>query len=84
LTAFQFKLNDINWVIVGGESGFKARPMKAEWVEEIRLQCEISGVPFFFKQWGGKNKKAAGRILNGRTYDDMPSSSALVDDLVHE
>jgi protein gp37 len=66
-------LEGIHWVIVGGESGFKAREMKEEWVEEIRIQCEQAKVPFFFKQWGGKNKKAAGRLLNGRTYDDMPS-----------
>ncbi len=65
-------LNGIHWVIVGGESGRKARPIKEEWVEDIRLQCEATGVIFFFKQWGGTNKKAAGRILNGRTYDDMP------------
>ena len=62
----------IHWVIVGGESGFSARPMELEWVEDIRLQCEAANVPFFFKQWGGKNKKAAGRVLNGRTYDSMP------------
>jgi len=65
-------LEGIHWVIVGGESGHKARPMKEEWVEDIRLQCEAAGVKFFFKQWGGKNKKAAGRLLNGRTYDEMP------------
>lgn len=66
-------LEGIHWVIVGGESGYKARKMKQEWVEEIRVQCEQAKVPFFFKQWGGENKKAAGRLLNGRTYDDMPS-----------
>jgi protein gp37 len=66
-------LNRINWVIVGGESGFSSRPIAIEWVENIRLQCENANVPFFFKQWGGKNKKAAGRVLNGRTYDDMPA-----------
>lgn len=65
-------LEGIHWVIVGGESGRNARPIKKEWIEEIRLQCENSGVKFFFKQWGGKNKKASGRMLNGRTYDDMP------------
>lgn len=65
-------LTGIHWVIVGGESGFSARPMELEWVEDIRLQCEAANVPFFFKQWGGKNKKAAGRLLNGRTYDSMP------------
>jgi protein gp37 len=65
-------LEGIHWVIVGGESGFNARPMEKSWVEDIRIQCEKANVPFFFKQWGGKNKKAAGRILNGRTYDAMP------------
>lgn len=65
-------LNGIEWAIVGGESGPGARPMKAEWVEEIRLQCEIANVPFFFKQWGGVRKKQAGRELNGRFYDEMP------------
>ena len=69
----KLNLNNIDWVIVGGESGFNPRQMKEEWVEDIRLQCEDSQVKFFFKQWGGKNKKAAGRILNGRTYDEMPS-----------
>jgi protein gp37 len=65
-------LEGIHWVIVGGESGFNARAMDFEWVEDIRVQCDKANVLFFFKQWGGKNKKAAGRILNGRTYDDMP------------
>ncbi|MCK7591289.1 phage Gp37/Gp68 family protein [Subsaxibacter sp. CAU 1640] len=69
-------LSNIDWVIVGGESGFKPREMKTKWVEDIRIQCEISSVKFFFKQWGGKNKKAAGRMLNGRTYDEMPELSA--------
>ncbi|MCC7298924.1 MAG: phage Gp37/Gp68 family protein [Bacteroidia bacterium] len=66
-------LSKINWVIVGGESGFKPRKMESEWVLNILKQCEKANVPFFFKQWGGKNKKAAGRILNGRTYDNMPT-----------
>ena len=65
-------LTGIDWVIVGGESGRKPRPMQPEWVEEIRQQCEAQGVAFFFKQWGGTNKKTAGRQLNGRTYDGMP------------
>jgi protein gp37 len=69
-------LDDIHWVIVGGESGFSARPMQPQWVEEIRIQCELAKVPFFFKQWGGKNKKAAGRMLNNRTYDDMPLNTS--------
>jgi protein gp37 len=65
-------LSNIDWVIVGGESGYKPRPMKPEWVLDIQKQCENNDVAFFFKQWGGKNKKAAGRTLNGRTYDEMP------------
>jgi len=65
-------LRGIHWVIVGGESGRKPRPMDPVWVEDIRQQCEAQRVAFFFKQWGGKNKKEAGRILNGRTYDEMP------------
>jgi protein gp37 len=65
-------LRSIDWAIVGGESGPKARPMAEAWAVEIRDQCEGAGVPFFFKQWGGKNKKKAGRILDGRTWDEMP------------
>ena len=63
-------LNGIDWVIVGGESGPAARPMKAEWAVEIRDQCQEAGVKFFFKQWGGVRKKAVGRTLEGRTWDD--------------
>ncbi len=63
----------IDWVIVGGESGPGARPMSISWVEEIRDQCFDAGVPFFFKQWGGFNKKKTGRLLDGRTWDDMPT-----------
>lgn len=66
-------LRDIDWVIVGGESGPGARPMEESWVIEIRDQCEAAGVKFFFKQWGGTNKKKAGRVLDGRTYDAMPA-----------
>jgi protein gp37 len=65
-------LENIHWAIVGGESGHKARPMDEDWVLDIHEQCKKAGVSFFFKQWGGKNKKAAGRLLNGRTYDEMP------------
>lgn len=65
-------LKNINWVIVGGESGFRPREMRETWVQNILRQCKERNVPFFFKQWGGTNKKAAGRILNGRTYDEMP------------
>ncbi|MBP6304082.1 MAG: phage Gp37/Gp68 family protein [Bacteroidia bacterium] len=62
----------IDWVIVGGESGRKARPMEEWWVWDIKQQCEEQEVLFFFKQWGGKNKKKAGRELAGNTYNDMP------------
>lgn len=65
-------LEGIHWVIVGGESGPKARPMQVEWVREIRDQCARAGVAFFFKQWGGVWKKRNGRMLDGRTYDEMP------------
>ena len=76
-------LRNIHWVIVGGESGPKARPMKSEWVESIRNQCEAAGVAFFFKQWGGwgadgvkRAKRHNGRELHGRTWDQMPDSAA--------
>lgn len=65
-------LDNIDWVIVGGESGIGARTIEKQWVESILEQCENTKVPFFFKQWGGKNKKKTGRELNGRIYDDMP------------
>lgn len=66
-------LHGINWVIVGGESGPGARPLKEEWVLEVRDQCHAADVPFFFKQWGGVRKKRAGRQLEGRTWDAMPA-----------
>lgn len=65
-------LAGIDWVIVGGESGPGARPMKAHWVTDIRDRCITAGVPFFFKQWGGTRKKQAGRILEGRTWSQQP------------
>jgi len=65
-------LAGINWVIVGGESGPGARPMDVQWVLDIRAQCRAAGVPFFFKQWGGFNKKKSGRLLEGRTWDEWP------------
>ena len=78
----EIDLSGIHWVIVGGESGPKARPMQAEWAEEIRLQCEDNDIAFFFKQWGGwgadgkkRAKKDNGRELNGRTWDGMPLQS---------
>ncbi len=67
-------LKGIDWVIVGGESGPGARPMKEEWVRDVLRQCRTQAVPFFFKQWGGTNKKKAGRLLDKRTYDEMPRS----------
>lgn len=69
-------LSGIHWAIVGGESGRGARPMKREWVMGILRQCRAQGVRFFFKQWGGVHKKKAGRLLNGRTYDEMPTRFA--------
>jgi protein gp37 len=69
-------LTGIRWVIVGGESGPGARPMRKEWVESIRDQCADAGVDFFFKQWGGVQKGKFGRRLNGRTYDKMPPRAA--------
>jgi protein gp37 len=63
----------IHWVIVGGESGYGARPLKREWVTSIRDQCGEAGIPFFFKQWGGVRKKRSGRALDGRTYDGFPT-----------
>jgi protein gp37 len=66
-------LNEIDWVIVGGESGTNARNMKEDWVISIRNQCEQSGIPFFFKQWGGKNKKTNGSLLNGKNYKQVPN-----------
>jgi protein gp37 len=65
-------LNAIDWVIVGGESGRNARPMNEDWVLDIMDQCKKGNVAFFFKQWGGVNKKKTGRLLNGRTYNEMP------------
>jgi protein gp37 len=66
-------LRGIHWVIVGGESGPKARPVDPDWIVDIRDQCRRSRLPFFFKQWGGTNKKRTGRMLEGRTWDEMPS-----------
>ena len=69
-------LRGIHWAIVGGESGPRARPMEAWWVEELRDACERQKVAFFFKQWGGKRKKKTGRMLGDRTYDEYPTVSA--------
>lgn len=70
----ELDLTDIDWVIVGGESGHSARPMRKEWVMPIRDQCQKEGVPFFFKQWGGRHSKANGRTLDGQIWDEMPPS----------
>jgi protein gp37 len=67
-------LKEIDWVIVGGESGPGARPIMKQWVISLRDQCRSAGVPFFFKQWGGVRKKATGRRLEGKTYDEFPRS----------
>jgi protein gp37 len=69
----KLNLTGIDWVIVGGESGPGARPMDASWVRNIKRQCEEQNVSFFFKQWGGVNKKKNGRELDGQTWDEMPS-----------
>lgn len=69
-------LTDIHWVIVGGESGWGARPMQVQWVHEIFRACRKQRIKFFFKQWGGVRKHVTGRQLNGRTYDDMPARTA--------
>lgn len=66
-------LSNIDWVIVGGESGPGSRPVQSEWIYDIREQCLEANVPFFFKQWGGAHKKKAGRLLDGRTWEQMPN-----------
>jgi protein gp37 len=70
----RLNLKGINWVIVGGESGPGARPLLEDWVIDIRDQCKAKRVPFFFKQWGGVQKKRAGRLLQGKIYSQMPES----------
>ncbi len=69
-------LRDVHWVIVGGESGPGARPIEIEWVREIYRACRKQKVPFFFKQWGGVRKDLTGRLLGGKTYDEMPQAVA--------
>lgn len=80
----KFDLHDIHWVIVGGESGHKARPMREEWALNVKRQAEAAGAAFFFKQWGGwgadgvkRHKKANGRVLQGRTWDNYPAPVAI-------
>lgn len=72
----EINLSGIDWVIVGGESGHGARPMKEEWVLNIKRQCDTARIPFFFKQWGGVQKSKAGRLLEGKTFDAMPDRKA--------
>jgi protein gp37 len=72
----EVNLDGIHWAIVGGESGHGARPLKKEWVLSIRDRCQHAGIPFFFKQWGGVRKSAAGRELDGKTYDEVPRKSS--------
>lgn len=72
-------LNGIDWIIVGGESGPGCRPMKKEWVTNIRDKCEAAKIPFFFKQWGGFNKKKNGREIDGKTYDEYPEIYRIAD-----
>lgn len=74
----RLELGGIDWVIVGGESGAGARPMRRAWVESIYRQCRAANVAFFFKQWGGVRKSATGRELHGKTYDELPAVRALV------
>jgi protein gp37 len=76
----EIDLFGIHWVIVGGESGPGARPMEKEWVESILKQCKRTEVPFFFKQWGGRQKSKNGRHLNGRTYDELPTLALRMSD----
>lgn len=68
-------LSNIQWAIVGGESGPHARPMERTWVDEIQTACRLHGTAFFFKQWGGRNKKASGRAIDGKTWDEFPVRS---------
>ncbi len=77
LGPLDLNLADIDWVIVGGESGPGARPVNIEWIRSIRDQCRSSSTPFFFKQWGGRTAKAGGRELDGRTWDEMPGDVAV-------
>lgn len=76
LGPLELDLHDIHWVIVGGESGPGARPMEEEWATEIRDQCTIHAVPFFFKQWGGRTPKANGRLLQGEEWSELPARCA--------
>jgi protein gp37 len=70
-------LSGIDWLIAGGESGFKSRPIQKSWVVDLKEQCETQNVAFFFKQWGGKNKKKAGNLLDGKKYEAFPNNLKL-------
>ena len=72
-------LSGIHWAIVGGESGPAARAMERKWVDEIHLACRAHGTAFFFKQWGGRNKKVTGRAIDGETWDEFPLRSRPTD-----
>jgi protein gp37 len=72
-------LTGVDWVIAGGESGPRARPMDPTWVVAIRDQCRSARVPFFFRQWGGTNKKKAGRLLDGRVWNEMPRGHVMAE-----
>ena len=79
LTAIpNMNLQNIDWVIVGGESGRTPRPIKPEWVEQIKLQCQNHNTAFYFKQWGGTNKKKNGRLLDGKEYNEMPKPESVL------
>ncbi len=75
LKPLKLDLTGIHWVIVGGESGHRARKMQESWVVDIKTQCEVARVAFFFKQWGGRTSKAGGRLLHGREWGEMPSDN---------
>jgi protein gp37 len=68
-------LTGIHWLIAGGESGHRARPVDPDWVRELRAKCEDAGTAFFFKQWGGRTPKAGGRLLDGQTWSEYPESN---------
>ena len=74
-------LPELQWVIVGGESGSRPRPMEASWVSSLREQCLLEQVPFFFKQWGGRYHNSGGRLLDGRTYDEMSAEVCSMSDV---
>ncbi|MBO1438629.1 phage Gp37/Gp68 family protein [Meiothermus sp. CFH 77666] len=79
LGPLELHLEGIHWVIVGGESGPDHRPVNPTWVRSVRDQCQSAGVPFFFKQWGGRTPKSGGRLLDGRTWDEFPQTDSLTE-----